>query len=71
LEDEAQKGLLVSGAVVRGIPCSYTATTQCVGKEKGSFNASKGWFGSFKNQMSLYIVKAGESASADHVAGGK
>lgn len=53
------------------MPCSYTATTQCVGKEKGSFKASKGWFRSFKNVMSLNSMKTVESASADHVAAGK
>ena len=53
------------------LPCSYTATTQSVGKEKGSFKASKGWFRSFKNVMSLSSMKTVDSVSADHVAAGK
>ena len=70
LEDVAQNGFSVS-VVVRGLPCSYTATTQSVGKEKGSFKASKGWFRSFKYVVSLNSMKTVESASADHVAAGK
>jgi hypothetical protein len=42
-----------------------------VGKEKGSFKASKGWFRSFKNVMSLNNMKTVESASTDYVAAGK
>jgi len=54
-----------------GLPCSYTATTQSFGKEKGSFKAGKGWFGSFKNVKTLNSMKTVESAPADHVVAGK
>ena len=71
LEDEAQKGLYVSGAVVRQNAKWPYNHSECRGEKKCSFHARKGCDRS-KKQMSLQNLKRiGKQTPADHVAGTK
>ena len=66
LEEKAQQGLSVTGAIVREKAMWFIQSLHRVwGKETGSFCASKWWFKNFKQHISLQEMKSvGESASA-------
>uniref|UniRef100_UPI0035902DA6 tigger transposable element-derived protein 1-like n=1 Tax=Myxine glutinosa TaxID=7769 RepID=UPI0035902DA6 len=71
VEDETQKGMSLSGAVVREKAMRlYKHYVDSEGAQKGTFIASiKGWFENFKKRMGLHNIKRiGEATSADHVA---
>lgn len=71
LEDEDQKGLFVSGAVVQNATWLYNHYRECRGEKKCNFHAIKGCE-TVKKYMSLHnLHRIGKQKPADHVSGTK